>query len=178
MVDILIPIARRMPISYGNRQKILSPSFRGNAVILRSKEEINLLSQIFGGRSARPRQEVIVVGPDGRTPILVAGLGVTEVSELEDVIYEGIERGEARIKKQGTQIPFAQIRERRGMPQANEFDTKFREALHDRIERHRRNPVSAPPRQPMNQFLKGAVTMPEKSWDNKSSGIAAEPTPK
>jgi len=84
---------------------------------------------VFGGRAAKPQQEVVVVGPDGRTPILVAGLGVTEVAEIEDVIHEAVERAEKRMKDYGQQLPIQEYRERRGMPQADKVPERIYEAF-------------------------------------------------
>lgn len=167
MVDLLIPIGRRMPVAYGNPQGVVNST---RAVVLRNKSDIANLGEIFGGRNAKPRQEIIVVGPDGRTPIMVVGLGVTEVAELEDVINEGVDRAKEKIKKYGTQMPFEEYRERHGLPRSEDFGTLFAEAVERRINEHKRNPRTNPARKPFDQFAKGKsqVTTPNKDWVKES----------
>lgn len=130
-VELLVPIARRAPIAFGPPGGLPRHLSRlgAHTVVLRGKWEADVLSQIFGGRSATPQQEIVIVGPDGRTPIMVAGLGVTEVSELEETIHEAVERGEERMQSYGTMQPFDEYRERRGMPSREKVDEMTREAM-------------------------------------------------
>lgn len=146
-MDLLIPIARRGPMGYGSTS-LLPKSYAGRVVALNAKSQTADLAAVFGGRAATPRQNIMLVGPDGRTPILVAGLGVTEVAELEELAQEAFERAEDKMKKNGTVIPFDEHRERLGMAESKDFDPLFRQALTDRIKKHKQNPISDPARQP------------------------------
>ena len=76
-----------------------------------------------------PRHEVVIVGPDGRTPILVAGLGVAEVSEIEEEVHRAYEKGEAMMKEHGTVMPFDKFRERRGLARREDVDAMTRDAM-------------------------------------------------
>ena len=147
MADLLIPIARRGPMGYGSTS-LLPKKYAGKVVALTAKSQTADLAEVFGGRAATPAQNIVIVGPDGRTPILIAGLGVTEVAELEELAQEAFEKAETKLKKTGTVIPFAEHRERLGKPEAKEFDGLLRQALLDRIKKHKQNPISDPARQP------------------------------
>jgi hypothetical protein len=134
-MDLFVPVARRVPIVYGSPDGVLSKNYQARAAVLRAKREAQDLSQIFRGRADKPQQEIVVVGPDGKTPILVAGLGVTEVAELEDTIQEAMERAEDRIKKEGQVVPTRRFREDRGLPSREESGQRIREALTERRKR-------------------------------------------
>lgn len=109
--------------------------------------EAGEISYRMGGRAVRPKDPVVLIGPDGKTPILLVGAGETEAAELEELAQAVYEKGQRRISQGKTVIPFDEIREKRGYPAREKFSDLFKQALTDRMERHRRNPRSDPPKQ-------------------------------
>ena len=164
MVDILVPTHRNFITrqGYGVAAPLLSPELQGRVVVMGRPQQYSDMSQVFGGRAAKPRQEVVVTGPDGRTPIMICGLGVTEVAEMEDAAHEAYERGQKRLKEQGSVVPFAEYRERRGLPDRTKFDELYRQALADKVADQKRNWRSNPAPDPMKRYTKGTaqVAMP------------------
>ena len=145
MVDILVPIARRLMVN----ADLIPPSMRGNLTgVLRNKGDIAEMAYQVGGRDARPKKPLMIVGPDEKTVMLVVGDGVAEAAELEELAYHQLEKAEGEVKKHGRAFDFKSARERRGLPQADQFDPLYREALQRRVADHKRNPFSDPARVP------------------------------
>lgn len=98
------------------------------------------LAHRLGGRAVKPDRDIVLVGPDGKTPILLVVDPGMEAAEAEDIALEHFERVQAR----GYVINFAAHRAKKGRYPKEQFDQKFREALEERMERHRRNPITDP----------------------------------
>ena len=164
MTDLLVPVAQNFhgPQGYGFTRQLLPPHLQGRVVVMEKPAQFSDISQIFGGRGVKPRQEVVVVGPDGRTPIMLCGLGLTEAAELEEEAHEAYERGQQRLKEQGSVIPFAEYRERRGLPPRERFDELYRQALADKVAEQKRNWRSNPAPDANKRYVRGSsmVAMP------------------
>lgn len=91
----------------------------------------------FGGRSVKPQQPIVIRMTDGSTSIL-PGFGVTEISELQDMAYQQLEK-----KKEDW-------RERFGFPDRQSFDTRIREHMDWRTQHPSEHP------QPMTQLEREA----------------------
>lgn len=126
MADIYLPVMKRTPVGWGMTD-LMPRVLRNQQVVLHQKAEADMLSQLFDGRKAKPRQEVVLVAPDGITPIMVCGLGVTEVAELEDVVHRTFEESEQRIRQSGSDVDHEEMRDRAGMPTGKDRDTARRE---------------------------------------------------
>ena len=93
--------------------------------------------------------EVVLIGADGHTPLIIAGLGETEVAEIEEIALAALEKQEKTMKETGgSPINFAKYREDNHLPPAEALDSLFRQALRDRMAKHRANPISDPARAP------------------------------
>ena len=145
MVEIIVPIARRLTVN----ASAIPLSMRGKLTgVLRNKADIGEMAYAVGGRDVKPEKPLMILGPDERTVLLIVGAGVAEASELEDLAYAQLEKAEANTKKHGRAFDFKEARERRGLPQATEFDQLYRDALRRRVKQHKQNPFSDPARVP------------------------------
>jgi hypothetical protein len=116
--------------------------------VLRNKNDIAEMAYAVGGRGVKPKKPLMILGPDERSVLLVVGDGEAEASELEELSYAQLEKAERNVKKHGRSFNFQEARERRGLPQAGQFDELYRDALRRRIAAHKRNPISDPARVP------------------------------
>ncbi len=156
MVEILLPVARRLTAN----ADAIPLAMRGKLTgVLRNKKDIGEMAYAVGGRAAKPKQPLMIVGPDERTVLLVVGDGVAEASELEELAYAQLEKAERNVKKHGRAFDFASARDRAGMPQAGEFDNLYRDALRRRVADHKRNPYSDPARIPQRPSKKNGRTV-------------------
>ena len=145
MVELLLPVAHRLTVN----ADAIPPAMRGKLTgVLRNKNDIKEMAYAVGGRGAKPKKPLMILGPDERSVLLVVGDGVAEASELEDLAYGQLEKAERNVKKHGRAFDFASARERRGLPQVSEFDQLYRDALRRRADAHKRNPISDPARVP------------------------------
>ena len=115
-------------------------------IVLHSGEVRDLAHRV-GGRAALPPKPIMIVGPDGTQPLFLMANGNVEGAELEEIAIAEFERQESNAKKGIGPIDFDRIREKKGLPARGTFDQMFREALQERIKKHKRNPVTDPPRQ-------------------------------
>lgn len=156
MVELLLPIAHKLTVN----ADAIPMSMRGKLTgVLRNKHDINEMAYMLGGRDAKPKKPLMIVGPDERTVMLIVGDGVAEAAELEDLAHAGLERQERNVKKHGRAFDFASARERAGLPQAGEFDNLYRDALTRRVADHKRNPFSDPARVPQRPPRKNSGTV-------------------
>ena len=139
-------------------QDLLPPEERAPVIIIKQGHVRDLAYRV-GGRAALPPKPIMIVGPDGTQPIFIAANGNVEGAELEDIAIADFEKQE-RLRRQGKgPIDFDRIREKKGLPARGSFDQMFREALQERIKKHKRNPVTDKPRQ-MRYKLRHWVQQP------------------
>jgi len=130
-----------------NGMEDLLPPAEQMPVMAVSQRHVKDLAYRVGGRAALPPKPIMIVGPDGTQPLFLVANGNVEGAELEEIAIAEFEK-QAELKKQGKgPIDFEGIRERRGLPPREQFDQMFREALQERIKKHKRNPVTDKPRQ-------------------------------
>lgn len=110
-------------------------------------KEASEIGHLFG-RSAKPFAPMLLIGPDGRTPIVVIGDGMTEAAELEDLAMEAIGHQQEQMDALGRGLDYDDMRERHGKVMREQVDTQIREAIRARIKHHQQNPVTDPFRQP------------------------------
>ena len=137
--ELYLPVAFKPPIWITNLA-----AYSRASQLAASAKALGDLSQIAGGRSGKPRDPVVIVGPDGQTPIMIAGMGFTEAAEIEEIGLAAIEKAEQNIKESGDAFKLDQWREDNGLCPRDEFDAHYKQALRDRAESHRRNPISDP----------------------------------
>jgi hypothetical protein len=138
---------------------LIPPEERSPYIVLRSGEVRDLAHRV-GGRSALPPKPIMIVGPRGTQPLFIAANGNVEGAELEEIAIAEFERQEALARKGKGPIDFDRIREKRGLWPREHFDTMLREAMQERIRKHKRNIRTDPPRQ-MNYKLRHWQQVPE-----------------
>lgn len=133
MVDIWIPVAKRMPVFYGkHRLQKMIPT----ATFFEDPSEIG---HVFGGRHATPNQPIVVEGADGDTPTVILADGECEASELEDLALAALEKSKERMKKTGSALDFDGFRERTGKPRKEDVPQLLAEAIERRLNEQKRN---------------------------------------
>ena len=145
MVDLLIPIAKRIPVVLNESGVPLS--LRGQVSgVVRGQSEAADIAHAFG-RSARPTEPILLYGRDGRVMTVIIGSGLTEAAELQDIALEAVARNREREQVYGgSPINFDELREKAGLVPREEYDAAFREALALRVAAHKANPISDPAR--------------------------------
>lgn len=147
---------------------------RSSGFLAPSLSVLGDMDQIYkGGRAARPVREIVLVGPDGETPIMIPGMGESEIAEIEEIAQAAYEKAAATLARTGSVIDFAAERERRGLPPAEKFDELYKTALEDRIQNQRKNPTDYPSRDFAREsgLIKGQgqVAMPALPWKEPAS---------
>lgn len=110
-----------------------------------TRRDIDNLAHHLGGRAAKPTAPVMIRSADG-TPALIAGAGVTEAAELQDLAYALQEKQQARIRAGRTLAQ--EHRDALGLRAASDLDTAFREAVAERVKHHQTHAVTDPARTP------------------------------
>ena len=114
------------------------------SAVVRNRQDAENLAARLGGRNLRPEAPVMV--DTGRSRVMVVGLGQATAAELQDLAVAAIERQETQRGKTGTDVDFDAMRERAGMMRREDVDAAVRNAMADRVARHKRNPFSDPAR--------------------------------
>ena len=164
--------ARGLPVFDYGLNEVLNPQIGKNILLARNEAEIKEVAYKVGGRAAKPKA-LAVVGPQGHLTI-VPGLGVVEAAEMSDLMSAALDRQQENIKRHGQAVPFAEIWDERGLPSQEGFGDVFKQAVSDRIKRHKANPRTdpAPTYQATKpQWLVGDVSVDEKKkpgFNNRS----------
>jgi hypothetical protein len=119
------------------------------SAVCRTAEECGELVRHFGSPDFAPNLPVMVLVPGGDAPTLIAGMGYATAAELQDCAVVTWEEQTAKIAATGNILDFDMLRERRGLLRREEVDAATRQALLDRVARHKANPISDPFRQPV-----------------------------
>jgi hypothetical protein len=141
--------ARSMGLS---ARDIVHPYDQHKYVMLDTKKDLLDLRAVQeamrGKQGLRP---VISIGPDQQTPTILIVDDKVDAHEVQDTLGQKFEQNEDRLKKDGQEIDYGWVRRLNGMPQADQFDGLFRQAIHDRIKKHKANPISDPGRDPFKE---------------------------
>ena len=123
--------------------------YRGKcSAVCRSLEDCENLVYWFGSADFAPYLPVMVMVSGAPAPTLIAGFGYATAAELQDCAVVTWQQQTERLVARGKFLDFDSLRERRGLIRREEVDLAVREALVDRIAKHKANPVSDPPRSP------------------------------
>lgn len=146
----------RLRASGVNPDEFLTPKIGKGVLLARSQRDIANICHKVGGRAKRPGI-LAMEGPSG-TVTFMPGMGVTDAAELQDLMFRTWEREQENIRIWGQAIPFRKYWERQGLPQTENFSDIFKQALEDRIKRHKANMRTDPPRRP-GLPLRGYITV-------------------
>lgn len=121
------------------------------SAVCRTEDECHMLASWFGDYNFCPYLPVMVMVPGAAAPTLIAGLGYATASELRDCAVVAWHRG-SRL------VDFDQAREDQGLMRREDVDAATRQALLDRIAKHKANPISDPARQPVRPRINGRTS--------------------
>lgn len=144
--DLMLPIGYVPPRSM---QRELAPS--GASVGAQAdgmKAAGSLIDALGRGPRFKPMEPILLIGPDGSTPILLITEGDVEAAELQDMAMEAIGNQEERVKEHGRGLDFDKLREKHGFVRREDAPMAIKDALAARIAHHKQNPVTDPFRQP------------------------------
>lgn len=147
MVDLLIPIAKRIPVVYNEAGVPLSMRGQVSGAAHGAAQAADIAYAF--GRDAKPSGPILLYGPDDRVLTVIIGSGKTEASELQDIALEALERNAERERaNRGSAVNFDELRQRAGAVPREQYDAAFRDALRRRVAQHKANPFSDPARVP------------------------------
>lgn len=141
---LAIQTAKRVaPIDWSG----VPPKFVGQcSAVCRTAEECGELVRHFGSPEFCPFLPVMVIVPGADAPLLIAGMGVAPAAELQDCAVVAWHTTVEKIAKQGHMMDFDSLREKHGLMRREDVDAAVRQAMRDRVARHKANPISDPPR--------------------------------
>lgn len=123
-------------------------------------KEAGSIVQMFGGDPHfKPVHPILLIGPDGRTPILLIGDGVTEAAELQDMAMAYIDKQEKEIASHGRGMDFDLLRQKSGAVRRDKVGQAISDAIAARIAHHQANPRTDPFRQPLLRQLGQAFAL-------------------
>lgn len=160
--DGVVFLPDTMLLRRGINPRAVAPSWLKNKTAILDGVEALLrgdMAEVYGGRAAKGRELTVVGRGAGKDPIMIVHDKETEVAELEDLALEALER---------KPIDFAASRERNGKPDKATFDQRVRERAQAHIDYARSHRVTYKPRDPMQQYVKGLVTVPASPIFDKS----------
>ena len=133
-------------------------SFRGKlSAVCRTAGDCDELARWFGSPDFCPLLPVMVIVPGAPAPTLIPGFGYATAAELRDCAVAAWYQQTEKLTSTGQLLDFDELRERRGLMRREDVDPAVREAMLRRIEQHKRNPISDPPRQPVRPNPIGRV---------------------
>jgi len=152
-----------LPIGYRDDKNVIRKMGRAVSAGARGMKEANGIVEMLGGDPHfKPTAPILLIGPDGRTPILIIGDGVTEAAELQDMAMAAIGKQEDEIAAHGRGMDYDKLREKHGAVRRDEAGQAISDAIAARIAHHQQNPVTDPFRQPLRpqlaqQFALGGI---------------------
>lgn len=135
-MDLLIPTARIVDLVIIEEQVPMSMAGEISGLINGHAQASEIAARF--GRTHKPRQPLMVYGPDNYMPIMIIGDGVTEAAEMQDLAEEAIGRQEEAAKRNGGRgMNFDDARERRGLVRRENFGAAVADAIarHDKMVR-------------------------------------------
>ena len=137
------------------------------SAVCRSKAECEDLVRWFGDEDFCPFLPVLLLIPGALQQI--SGMGEATASEIRDQAVAVWEIITERMQKRGRPVDFDDLRDRAGLMRRENVDAAMREAMYDRIRRHKANPITDPARVPhyvrVNEktvFAMGDAVMPKE----------------
>lgn len=122
--------------------------FKGKlSAVCRTMEECDGLVRWFGSANFCPILPVMVIVPGAPAPTFIAGFGYAPAAELRDCAVVAWNNQIEQIAKTGSIFDFDARRERAGLMRRENVDPAVREAMAERIAKHKANPVTDPFRQ-------------------------------
>jgi hypothetical protein len=146
----------------GGQRPVFNPEYipeglhgkEGILGVITTADEASQVDKILGGPDARPRGMLIIQVPNYRDeqdrPVIIAIVcDDAAPAEIRDNVVEAWGKAEKRRDSGLGLVDFDEKRERFGLVPRSEFDANIKNALADRIAKHKANPISDPARQPL-----------------------------
>ncbi len=118
------------------------------SAVVRSAQECADLVRHFGSADFCPNLPVLVMVPGADAPVAIAGMGYASAAELQDCAIVTWHDKSAKLANGGKLLDFDALREKRGLMPRDKVDAATREAMLDRVAKHKANPISDPQRVP------------------------------
>lgn len=106
-----------------------------------------------------PMLPVLLLVPGA--PQQIAGWGLSSIEEIRDQAVAVWEIITERLAKTGSTFDFDAAREQHGLMRRENVDAAIREAMRDRIAKHKASPVTDPPREPHYVRVNGKTVFPQ-----------------
>ena len=119
------------------------------SAVVRSALECEDLVRWFGSPDFCPFLPVLILLPGADAPIAITGMGYATAAELRDCAVVTWHDKTEKLANGGKLLDFDALREKRGLMRREEVDPAVRQALRDRVAKHKANPISDPARQPV-----------------------------
>lgn len=165
----MIPVAKRTPkIDWRG----VPPGLKGKvSAVCRSEKDCADLVHWFGDPNFCPFLPILLLIPGA--PGQLAGLGLATAAELRDEAVARWQLMTRRLERIGRIVDFDTLREKHGLMRKEDVEPAFREALVERIRKHRRNPRTDPPRQPLYPRVNGRTihAVGEKRYEGNAKEI-------
>ena len=139
MTELIVPIARKLVMNQASIPFSMLGKLSG---VIRNESDASEIGAAFG-RGYRPQKPIMLIGPDEKTVILIVG---GEAAEIEDIAIAKFDQQRRLAEKGQRGFKFAEAREAHGMPPIEQVDGMIREAIRERVRKHKRNPVTDPGR--------------------------------
>ncbi len=128
-----MPVARYVDVVRVNESDIpfnLRRDVSGAAGMKNAKD----IAYRYGARDHKPFLPLYVKGPDDRVPMVVAGWGEVEASEIQDLTLAAIDKQQEMIKRTGRAMDFDEMREQARMVRREDFPQMLSDAALERAE--------------------------------------------
>lgn len=118
------------------------------SAVCRTAQDCEDLVRYFGSPDFCPYLPVLLMVPGAPSPTAIAGLGYATAAELRDDAVVTWHRQSAKFAKGEPIFDFDTLREKHGLMPRDQVDNATRDAMRRRVQEHKANPVSDPPRKP------------------------------
>lgn len=156
--DLMLPTGFIPPRSMGRSVAAQATGMR---------DAMSIVDALGRGPRFKPQAPLMLIGPDGSTPILLIGDGVTEAAELQDMAMEAIGNQQERVAEYGRGLDFEKLREKHGYVKREQAGMAIKDAIAARIAHHKQNPVTDPFRQP--RYAERAPQFALGSWEKEDA---------
>ncbi len=130
--DFIVPVARVVDvyICEDDIPLALKRTVSGSVNLDTARE----IAARYGSRAYKPEKPLLVNGPDPGVPIMVAGFGMVEAAEIEDLALGALDKQAENMKKFGRAMDFDTMREEAGFVRREDFPQVFSDAMAERAE--------------------------------------------
>ena len=130
------------------------------SAVVRTLAEAEDLIKWFGDENFCPYLPVLLLVPGAQTAPAINGLGLAPAAEIRDIAVAYFEQTLEDVQKGRSFVNFDEARERHGLMRREDVDAAVRQAMRDRVAKHKASPITDPMRQPDYPKPNNRVTFP------------------